>query len=99
MILAANDVADAQVGVIGAGGQMIGRHAVAAQQGEVFDLIGQLGLLAIDGIDKAQDAVVAAGHAEAQRKGFPGGGAAVALGAREIAHAGIEEPCALRAAV
>ena len=42
MILAANDVADAQVGVIGAGGQMIGRHAVAAQQGKVFDLVRQL---------------------------------------------------------
>ena len=79
MILPANDVADAQVGVIGAGGQMIGRHAVAAQQGKVFDLIGQLGLLAIDGIGKAQHAVMAARHAEAQGERLAGGGAAVAL--------------------
>ena len=92
MILAANDVADAQVGIIGAGGQMIGRHAVAAQQGEILDLVGQFALLAIDGVGEAQDAVVSARHAEAQGKRLTGGGAAVALGAGKFAHAGIEEP-------
>ena len=34
MLLAADDVADAQVGVVGAVGQVIGGHAVAAQQRE-----------------------------------------------------------------
>ena len=38
MILPADDVADAQIGIVGAGGQMIGRHAVAAQQREILDV-------------------------------------------------------------
>ena len=74
---------------------MIGGHSVAAQQGEVLDLVGQLGLLAVDGVVKAQDAVVAAGDAEAEGEGLAGGGAAVAFGAGQIAHSGIEEPGAL----
>ncbi len=48
MILPAHDVADAQIGVVGAGGQMIRRAAIAAQQREVFDVGGHLRLLAID---------------------------------------------------
>ena len=48
MILAANDVADAQVGIVGAGGQVIGRHAVAAQQREVLDIGSGFRLLAVD---------------------------------------------------
>ncbi len=45
VILAADDVADAEIGVVDARGEVVGRHAVRAQQGEVFDLVGQLGLL------------------------------------------------------
>ena len=44
VVLAANDVGDAQVGVVDAGREVIGRVAVAAQEGEVFDLVGWLGL-------------------------------------------------------
>ena len=44
MILAANDVADAQIGIVGAGGHVIGRHAVAAQQREIFDIGRRLSL-------------------------------------------------------
>ena len=53
MVLAANDVADAQVGVVGARGQVIGRHAVGAQQGEVFDVGAGLHLLAVNRVGKA----------------------------------------------
>ena len=95
MILAANDVADAQVGVIRTGGQMIGWHSIAAQQREVFDLIRQLGLLAVHQVDKAQHAVLTARHAETQGERFTGGGAAVALFARELAHSRIEQPGSL----
>src|ERR1035441_8778205 len=35
MVLAADDVADAQVGVVGAGGQVVGGHAVAAHEREI----------------------------------------------------------------
>ena len=52
MILAANDVADAQIGIVGAGGQMIRRRAVAAQQREVLDVGRGLGLLAINAVVK-----------------------------------------------
>ena len=96
MVLAADDVADAEVGVVDARGEVIGRHAVRSQQGEVFDLVGELGLRSIHAIDKAQDAVLTAGDAIAQGEGLAGSGAAVAFLAGEFAHAGIEEPGALR---
>ena len=44
MILTANDVADAQIHVIGAGRHVIRRHAVAAKKSEVFDIRRHLGL-------------------------------------------------------
>ncbi len=97
VILAADDVADAEIGVVNAGGEVIGRHAVRAQQGEVFHLIGLLGLLAVDAIHKLQDPALAAGDAIAQGERLARGGAAVRLFAGDFAHAGIEEPCALRA--
>ena len=48
MILPADNVADAEIGVIGAGGQMIRRRAVAAQKREVLDIGGGFRLLAVD---------------------------------------------------
>ena len=45
---------------------------------------------------KLQGAVVAAGNAIAEGEGLAGGGAAVAFFARQFAHAGVEEPGALR---
>jgi len=42
MVLATDDVADTQVGIVAAGGKVIGRHAVGAQEGEVFNVDGSL---------------------------------------------------------
>ncbi len=44
MILAADDVADVEIDVVGAGRHVIGRDAVAAEQREVFDVGGGFGL-------------------------------------------------------
>ena len=38
VILPADDVADLQIGVVGAGSQVIRRRAIASQQGEVLDI-------------------------------------------------------------
>ena len=76
---------------------MIGRHAVAAQQGEILDIGVGFGLFAIDGVGEVHVAVAIAGDAEAQGEGLAGGGAAVAFFARKFAHARVEEPGALRA--
>ena len=92
VLLAADDVGDAQVGVVGAVGEVIGGHAVAAQQGEILDIGVGLGLFAVDGIVELDVAFAVVGHAEAQGEGFAGGGAAVAFFARKFAHAGIAEP-------
>ncbi len=78
VILAADDVADAQIGVVDAGGEVVRRHAVRAQQREVFDLVGELGLRAVDAVGEAQRAVLAAGDAIAERERLATGGAAVA---------------------
>ena len=40
VILAADDVADAEVGIVNAGGKVIGGHPVRPQEGEVFDFVG-----------------------------------------------------------
>jgi len=96
VILAADDVTDAQIGVVHTRGEMIGRHSVRPQQGEVFDLVCELRLRAINAIHKSQSPSFAAGHPIAQRKRLAGGGAAVGLLAREIAHTGVAEPGALR---
>jgi glutamyl/glutaminyl-tRNA synthetase len=90
MVLAANDVSDAQVGVVGAGGEVISRHAVAAEEGEVFDVGGGLGLVAIHGVGEADFAGGLARDAEAEGERLSGSGAGVALGLREVAHSGVE---------
>ena len=79
MILAANDVADAQIGVVGAGGQVIRRHAIRSQQSEIFDVRAGLPLLPVNGIGEAHHLSVFAGHAKAQRKTLSGSDASVAL--------------------
>ncbi len=53
VVLTAYDVADAEIDVVGAGGEVIGGRAVAAEQGEVFDIGGGFGLLAVDVIGEA----------------------------------------------
>ena len=97
MLLAADDVGDAQVGIVGAVGQVISRHAVAAEQGEILDIGVCLGLVAVDGIGELHVAGAVVRHAKAQGERLAGGGAAVALLARKFAHAGIEQPGSVRA--
>ena len=79
MILAANNVADAQVHVVGAGRHVIGRNAVAAQQREIFDVGRQLGLLAIHGVVKLHGVRTFARHAKPQHKWLARIGAALAF--------------------
>ena len=95
VVLAANDVADAQIGVIGAGGQVIGGHAVGAQQREILDIGGGLGLLAVHPVGEAHGALGIARHAEPQREGFARRGPAVALFGRHLAHLGVAQPGSL----
>src|ERR1017187_3308746 len=92
MVLAADDVTDAQVGVIRAGSQVISRHAIAAQQREVLDIRRGFDLLAVDGVAKAHVGGAIARHAEAQHKRLSGRGAPVALGGGKLPHARIEQP-------
>ena len=79
VVLAADDVADAQVGVVGAGGQVIGRPAVGAEQGEVLDIGGGLGLGAVDEVGEGDFGAGFAGDSVADDKGLAGSGAAVAF--------------------
>ena len=95
VILAADDVADAQVGVVGAGRHVIGRQRVAAQQGEVFDVGGGFRLLSVDQIGEGDSLARFAGHSVAHHERFAGGGAAVAFFPREFAHRRMGEPVAL----
>ena len=92
VVLAAHDVADAEIDVVGAGGQVIGRRAVAAEQREVFDIVGGFGLLAVDESVKRDGFAVSRGTRNRTHEFFAGGGAAVAFFARNFALAGIGEP-------
>ena len=92
MILAANNVADAQVHIVGAGRHVVHRHAVAAQQREIFDIGREFGLLAINGVLKLHGVRAIAGHAKSQNKRLAGIGATLAFFRRKLAHPGIEEP-------
>ncbi len=65
VLLAADDVGDAEVGVVGAVGEVVGGHAIAAQQGEIFDIGVGFGLFAVDGVVELDVAFAIVGHAEA----------------------------------
>ena len=52
VILTANDVTNAQIGVVGAGSQVISGSAITAQEREVFDIVERFFLLAINQIGK-----------------------------------------------
>ena len=101
VVLPADDVGDPQVGVVHAGGQVVGRHPIRSQQRKVFHFVGQLRLLAVDAVSEVQRTGVigvwAAGHAVAQRKQLARGGPTVALLTRKFPHAGVRQPRALRA--
>ena len=61
VILAAHYVADAEINVIGAGGEVIGRGAVAAEEREIFDISGWSGLLTVDCVTE-RDCFTCPGH-------------------------------------
>ena len=97
MVLAADDVGDAQVGVVGAGGEVVSRHAVGAQQGEVFDVGGGLYLLAVNRISKSHDLPPSRGTRKRKANGSPAAARRSLSALREFARARIEQPGSLRA--
>src|SRR5256885_13824913 len=96
MVLAADDVANAKVGVIRARGQVIGRHAIGTQQGEVLDVGSGLQLLAVDRVAEADRLTALPRDAETQSKRLSGIGTAVTFFAGQLAHTRIEQPRPLR---
>src|SRR5215831_1835571 len=96
VILAANDVADPEIRIVRARCQMVSRYAVGTQQGKVFDIVRQLRLLPVDRIHKTDFPPRVARHAIAQGKRLSCCRTAVALLARKLAHASMEQPCPLR---
>src|SRR6202158_3998640 len=92
MVLAADDVADTELDVVGAGGDVVGGHAVGTEKREVFDVVGGFDLLAVDRVIETDLFASPPRNTEAEGKGLSGGGSAVALRAGKFAHAGVEEP-------
>jgi hypothetical protein len=97
MVLSANDVADAQIDIVGTRREVVSGHAIGTEQRKVFDIIGGFDLLAIDGVIEANLFAGTPRDTEAESERFSGGGAAIALGARKFAHSGIKEPGLIRA--
>src|ERR1035438_8848743 len=92
MILAADNVADLKIGIVGAGSQMVGWHPVATQQREVFDIGSRLGLVAIDGVGEVDSLSILARNAKTNDVLFAGSSAAVTLFRAQFAHSGVEQP-------
>src|SRR6185312_510084 len=92
VVLPADDVGDAEVDVVGAGGEVISGGAVAAEEGKVFDVFGGFGLVAVDGVVELDVFGSFAGDAEADDEFFAGRGAAVAFVLGHFALAGIGAP-------
>ena len=92
MVLPANDVADAEIDIVGAGSEMVSGSAAASEKSEVFDIVGGLDLFAINRVVKADLSARAPRNAEPQSKSPPGRRPAVAFGARHFAHPFVEEP-------
>ena len=80
VILSADDVADAQIRIVGAGRHVIRRQAIAAEQREILDIVGGLGLCAIDGVVELDYAIRSSRHSKTHDEGLPGGSSAVTLG-------------------
>src|SRR6202521_4338544 len=92
MVLSADDVADTEVDVVGAGGEVVGGHAVRTEEREVFDVGGGFDLLAVDRVSEADLFGCPPGNTEAKGEGLSSRGSAITFGAGEFAHAGVEEP-------
>src|ERR1700676_1941699 len=92
MVLSADDVADTEVDVVGAGGEVVGGHAVRTEEREVFDVGGGFDLLAVDRVSEADLFGCPPGNTEAKGEGLSRRGSAVALRTGKFAHAGVEQP-------
>jgi hypothetical protein len=97
MVLPANNVADAQIDVVSTRSEVVGGHAIGAEQRKVFNVIGGFDLLAVDGVIEANLFAGTPRNTETEGERFSGGSAAIALGARKFAHSGIKEPGLTRA--
>ncbi len=69
---------------------MVGRHAVAAQQGEVFDIRGGFGLLAVHQIGEGNRVARLARHLETHYEGLSSRRAAIAFRRVQLPHLAIE---------
>jgi hypothetical protein len=92
MVLAAHNVRDPEIDVIGAGGEMVGRSAAASQKREILNVSGHLGLLAVDEIAKGDGFTGVARDAKTKDELLAERGATIALFAGDFALAGIKEP-------
>ena len=72
MFLAAQDMRDAEIGIVGAGGHVVGRHAGRAQQREILEVAGRLGHGAVDEIRHDDFGARLARHAETEDERFAG---------------------------
>src|ERR1039458_8375517 len=79
MVLPPDDVRDAEVGIVGTGSEVVGRHAVGTEQGEIFDIGRRLHLLAIDRVAKSHHLPGLARYAKTQCKWLSRCGAPVAF--------------------
>src|ERR1700681_204350 len=92
MVLAADDVADTEVDVVGAGGEVVGWHAIGTEKREVLNVVCGFDLLAIDRVSEADLLACPSGNTKAEGEGLSRRGSTVAFGAGKFAHAGVEEP-------
>src|SRR6202162_4971749 len=92
MVLAADDVADTKVDVVGAGGEVVGGHAIGTEKREGLAVVCGFELLAVHRVTEADLFPCPPGNTEAEGEGLSCRGAAVALRAGKFAHAGVEEP-------
>src|SRR5271170_783350 len=91
MVLTANDMADAQVDVIGARCQMVSRHSVGPKQSEVFDVVRRFALLSVNRVIEAHRLAGSSWNTEAKRERLSSCGPAIAFRAGKLTHPRIEE--------
>src|SRR4029077_3895477 len=92
MVLAADDVADMEIDVVGTGGEVVGGHTVGTEEREVFDVVGGFDLLAINRVSETDLFACPPGNTKAKGERLSRRGSPVALRAGKLAHAGVEEP-------
>ena len=95
MILAADDVADAQIRVVGTRCHVIGGQCVAAEQREILNVGGGFRLFSVDQILEHHCIARLARHTIAHHEGFAGRRTTIAFFPRHRAHFGMKQPVAL----